>query len=172
MRTLASRARRYTASGPSRSSTSSPEATSTSGPDLLPESVITPHGEVVHCHQTVQETRKAGLANPGSSLHWARGGSGLLSDGARGVRQPPPQPPVVELVELVEAEATVERGRMIIDCERAIVLRGQDRPAYRSSQFSGAIAGKTAGDAGTLMSREPDGSGAANAIVNEFRTAG
>ena len=53
------------------------------------------------------------LANPGSSLLWARGAGGLLSDGARDVRQSPPQPPVVELVE-VEVEVAVERGRMII----------------------------------------------------------
>jgi len=68
---------------------------------------------VVHCHHTDREqNREAGLANPGSSLRWARGGGRLLSDGARDVRQPPPQAPVVELVEV---EAAVERGCLIVD---------------------------------------------------------
>jgi len=37
---------------------------STSGLAVLPKSVITPRGQMVHCHQTVQETQ-AVLANPG-----------------------------------------------------------------------------------------------------------
>ena len=58
--TLASSTCRYAISGPSRTSRSWPPATSTSGPAVLPKSLITLRGQVVHCHRTRREKREPG----------------------------------------------------------------------------------------------------------------
>ena len=108
--TLASSACRYATSGPSRTSRSWPPARSTSGPAVLPNR-SSPFAARWSATGRVERSANR-AANPGPWPLWVKGGCGLLSDTARDVRQSPPQPPIVELVEV---EVAVKRGSPIIN---------------------------------------------------------
>jgi hypothetical protein len=143
-------------SRPPRARRPGPHA-STSGLVVLPMSVITPRGPLVHCHQP---QRWAG--EPGSWLRLARRGGSTLR--ARARRRPVA---ATAAVELVEVEMAVERGRLIIDRDNDHRSRSTlaapsasrcsvpgsgraPRPGDRR-QLAGPLAGRAATCSGSLL---------------------